>query len=72
MMNKITTSLMAIVNKIKGYLLILFTMSIKLLVILFIINVKLYNIHLRISKIENLQNIEKKLVQNHFSAPANN
>ena len=56
MMNKITTSLMDIVNKIKGYLLILFTMSIKLSikVIIFIINVKLYHVHLRMSKIENL------------------
>ena len=62
MMNKITRSLMNIVNKIKIYLLILFTMSIKLLVVLFINNIKLYNIHLE--NIENRKSIEyrKKMV----------
>ena len=62
MMNKITRSLMSIVNKIKIYLLILFTMSIKLVVVLFIMNIKLYNIHLE--NIENRKIIEyrKKMV----------
>ena len=62
MMNKITRSLMDIVNKIKIYLLTLFTMSIKLLVVLFIMNIKLYNI--RLENIENRKSIEyrKKMV----------